>query len=75
MCSHMFVWGILIVPQLPYYESVPITFFVVSNTSLSPVPFVNDFLDYHLLTFATLDNKANCWNENYGIYRKATDCF
>ena len=31
------------VPQFSCYESVSIMFFVVSNTSLSPVSFINDF--------------------------------
>ena len=49
MCLY-FVWesGFTVVPQLLCYESVLIVFFAVSNTSLSTVPFMNDFLGYHL---------------------------
>ena len=42
------------VPQLSCYESVSIVFFVVSNTSSSPVPFVNDFVGYRLADLCDL---------------------
>ena len=50
-----------------YYESVSVVFFVVSNTSSSPVPFVNDFLGYYLAKFATLDSKASYYSKSDGI--------
>ena len=40
--------GFAAVPQLFYNESVLYVFFAISNTSSSTVPFMNDFLGYHL---------------------------
>ena len=40
--------GFATVPQLFCNESVLYMFFAVSNTSLSTVPFMNDFLGYDL---------------------------
>ena len=47
------------VTQSSYYESVSMVFFIISNNSSSPVPFVNNFLGYYLAKFATLDSKAS----------------
>ena len=46
------------VPQLSCYESISIVFFVVSNTSSSPVPFVNYFLGYHLADLCDLGQQG-----------------
>ena len=42
------ITGFTAVPQLFSNESVLYMFFAVSNASLSNVPFMNNFLGYHL---------------------------
>jgi hypothetical protein len=38
----------LLYPRYLCYESVLIVCFIISTASSNPVPFVNDFLGYHL---------------------------
>ena len=46
------------VPQLFRYEGALIVFFGVSNTSWSPVPFMNDFVGYYFDGLCDLEQQV-----------------
>ena len=60
-CAPIYLYGstdFTAVPQLSCYKSVSVVFFVISNTRSSPVPFVSDFLGYHLADLCYLGQEG-----------------